>query len=166
MANLVKRVSMHIFNGCRGGMPEQQLTSNSSESSQIELSSSNLLLLRFRIHHDSLRRLYFVPTYATTHSSLMSITFLIICPLGRWVVRLTQPSKTTWIQTSIQMVRWVMILVGLPFSIRMGKILNRVRVTALRFPSPLLTLLSWIKLCAPSWVPRLLLSCSSSPFSV
>lgn len=57
----------------------------------------------------------------------MSITFLIIFPLGAWVVHLVQSSKRVWLHASIQLVGWVMMLAGLAIGTRMGQIIGRVR---------------------------------------
>lgn len=70
--------------------------------------------------------LYLVPTYAKTHASLMSIAFLIIFPLGAWLVRLVQSKNSVWLHAACQLLGWVMILAGLAVGTRMAQIIGRV----------------------------------------
>jgi hypothetical protein len=71
---------------------------------------------------------YLVPTYAKTHALLMSITFVIIFPLGAWIARLVRSSKTVWLHASVQLIGWMMMLAGLAIGTRMATILGKVRL--------------------------------------
>src|ERR1700751_4176676 len=58
----------------------------------------------------------------------MSITFVIVLPIGAFLIRLLKlkGNRALWIHAACQITGWAMMIVGLAMGVRMGKILDRV----------------------------------------
>ncbi|KAK3721553.1 DOMON domain-containing protein frrs1L [Vermiconidia calcicola] len=61
-----------------------------------------------------------IPTYLKAHGPLMGIAFVLVFPLGAWIVRLSK--VTVWVHASIQLLGWMMMLAGLALGIRLGRL--------------------------------------------
>jgi hypothetical protein len=72
--------------------------------------------------------LHLVPSYAKAHGILMSVTFILIFPLGATVLRLVKSKHAVWIHAGIQLTGWALMLGGLATGLRVGKILDRVSI--------------------------------------
>lgn len=70
--------------------------------------------------------LHLVPSLLKAHGSVMGIAFVIIFPLGAWLVRFQGPRKSIWTHLSIQIVGLVLMLAGLGTGIKQGTILDLV----------------------------------------
>jgi hypothetical protein len=58
----------------------------------------------------------------------MSVTFILIFPLGAIVLRLVKSKHAVWIHAGIQLTGWALMLGGLATGLRVGKILDRVSI--------------------------------------
>ena len=67
-----------------------------------------------------------VPNLAKTHGILMGLVFVVIYPLGSFIIRASRTRNMVWFHVACQVVGWGMMLAGLAMGIRMGKILDRV----------------------------------------
>ena len=70
--------------------------------------------------------LHLVPDLAKAHGVLMGLVFVVIFPIGSFVVRASRAKSTVWFHVACQVTGWVMMLAGLAMGIKMGKILDRV----------------------------------------
>lgn len=68
-----------------------------------------------------------VPNLAKAHGILMSLTFLIMFPLGSFIIRSSRTRNMIWFHTAFQVVGWGMMLGGLVMGIKMANILGRVQ---------------------------------------
>jgi hypothetical protein len=64
-----------------------------------------------------------VPNYCKAHGTLMSITFLLVFPLGAILTRLVKPTKRVWIHAPVQLLGVALLISGLAIGIRMADIL-------------------------------------------
>lgn len=56
----------------------------------------------------------------------MSVAFVILMPLGAFIVRGVKSERRIWIHASCQLLAWIMMIAGLVLGIRLGKIIDRV----------------------------------------
>jgi len=70
--------------------------------------------------------LHLVPSYLKTHATIMATTFLIIYPLGVWLITTT---RRVWPHVLCQMLGWILMLVGFGDGLRMAQIIGRVRLS-------------------------------------
>lgn len=70
--------------------------------------------------------LHLLPSFAKAHGILMGIAFVVVYPLGAWIIRLVRSSKSVWIHVAVQILGWGMMLAGFGIGIRMAKILDMV----------------------------------------
>lgn len=74
-----------------------------------------------------------IPSLAKAHGITMGISFVVLFPLGAFLIRLVRAGRyTVWIHAACQLLGWMLMLVGLATGIRMGKILDRVCVPLLQ----------------------------------
>jgi hypothetical protein len=59
----------------------------------------------------------------------MSLAFVVLYPLGAFLIRGLNFKGSVWIHVACQLLAWVFMIVGLVFGIRLGKILDRVSGT-------------------------------------
>jgi hypothetical protein len=67
-----------------------------------------------------------VPNYCKAHGVLMATTFIIVLPLGTFLIRLVNSTKRVWIHAAVQIFGVTLMTAGLAMGIRLGKILDRV----------------------------------------
>lgn len=73
-----------------------------------------------------LQDLHLVPAYLKTHASIMAVTFLIIYPLGVWLITTT---RRVWLHVPVQILGWMLMLCGFGFGLRVALIIGRVRLS-------------------------------------
>jgi hypothetical protein len=56
----------------------------------------------------------------------MSLVFIVLMPVGVFVIRLCKGKNAIWIHAGWQTLSWILIIAGLASGIRVGKILDRV----------------------------------------
>lgn len=71
--------------------------------------------------------LWKVPNLAKAHGTLMGLTFVIVFPLGTFIIRSFRTRNMIWFHSACQVVGWGMMLGGLAMGIKMASILDRVR---------------------------------------
>ena len=67
-----------------------------------------------------------VPSLAKAHGIAMGIAFVILFPLGAFLIRFVRSKHFIWIHAGCQLVGWFLMIAGLATGIKMGKILDRV----------------------------------------
>lgn len=67
-----------------------------------------------------------VPSLAKAHGIAMGIAFVVLFPLGAFLIRFVRSKHAIWIHAGCQLVGWVLMIAGLATGIKMGKILDRV----------------------------------------
>lgn len=68
-----------------------------------------------------------IPNLAKAHGILMGLAFVVVFPLGSFIIRSSKTRNMIWFHTACQLVGWGMMLGGLATGIKMGNILDRVR---------------------------------------
>lgn len=71
--------------------------------------------------------LHLIPDLAKTHGILMGLVFVVIYPLGSFIIRASRAKNLVWFHVGAQFVGWAIMLGGLAVGVRMAKILDRVR---------------------------------------
>lgn len=67
-----------------------------------------------------------VPNLAKSHGILMGLTFVVIFPLGSFIIRASRKRNMVWFHVGCQIVGWGMMLAGLAMGIKVAKILDLV----------------------------------------
>lgn len=78
-----------------------------------------------------------VPNLAKAHGVLMGLVFVVIFPLGSFIIRASRKRNLVWFHAASQVVGWGMMLGGLAMGIRLGNILDRVTPPSLPEMMPL-----------------------------
>ncbi|SPO03148.1 uncharacterized protein DNG_05830 [Cephalotrichum gorgonifer] len=68
--------------------------------------------------------LHKVPDLAKTHGVLMGLVFVIIFPLGSFIIRLSRKRNMVWFHTTCQIIGWALMLAGLSMGIKLANILD------------------------------------------
>jgi hypothetical protein len=71
--------------------------------------------------------LHLVPSYAKAHGIAMGLAFTVMMPLGIFIIRIPNSKYAVYVHAGWQLLSWIIMIVGLVFGLRVGKILNRVR---------------------------------------
>lgn len=79
--------------------------------------------------------LHLVPTYAKAHGIAMGLAFTVMMPLGIFIIRIPNSKHAVYVHAGWQLLSWIMMIAGLVFGLRVGKILNRVRYHQFLFTS-------------------------------
>lgn len=67
-----------------------------------------------------------IPALATSHGTIMGLVFVVILPLGSFLIRASNSKKSVWAHVAFQLVGWILMFGGLATGIKMAKILDRV----------------------------------------
>jgi hypothetical protein len=57
----------------------------------------------------------------------MGLAFVVVWPLGALLVRVFKFKGSVWLHVACQLIGWILMIAGLVFGIRVGRILDRVR---------------------------------------
>ena len=67
-----------------------------------------------------------IPNLAKAHGILMGLVFVVIFPLGSFIIRSSKSKNLVWFHVAAQIIGWGMMLGGLATGIKMANILDRV----------------------------------------
>ena len=69
-----------------------------------------------------------LPSLATAHGTVMGLAFIVVMPLGVFLIRFVRSKNSVWIHAACQLLGLALMVTGLATGIRMAKIIDRVRL--------------------------------------
>lgn len=67
-----------------------------------------------------------IPNLAKSHGILMGLVFVIVFPLGSFIIRVSRTKNLVWFHVACQIIGWSMMLGGLATGIKLARILDKV----------------------------------------
>lgn len=68
--------------------------------------------------------IHLLPHILKVHGTIMGLTFVILFPLGAFILRLGSKKVGIWPHVIWQVIAWLLMIVGFSYGIRAGRILD------------------------------------------